>query len=140
MYYLSFSIAVLASVLYHVFQKQISPGVNPVISLLTTYVTAMVLTLPLLVFFPLQIRLQESLHKINWASFALGAAIVGLEIGFLLAYRAGWNLSLAGIAANVAAALILLPVGLVIFKEHASPLNILGVFICIVGLILVNHK
>jgi len=39
---------------------------------------------------------------LNWTSFALAFAIAGVEIGFLLAYRAGWNISLGAIASNVA--------------------------------------
>lgn len=138
MFILSFVIAVLASVVYHVFQKQISPAVNPVISMLVTYLAAMILSLPLLFIFPLKERLSEALQKLNWASMALGMAIVGLELGFLLAYRAGWDLSLAGIATNAAAALLLLPIGILFFKEDPSPLNIVGVFVCILGLVLVN--
>jgi hypothetical protein len=37
--------------------------------------------------------LSEQLHKINWASFALGAAVLGIEVGFLYAYRVGGNIS-----------------------------------------------
>lgn len=138
MFILSFIIAVLANVVYHVFQKQISPAVNPVISMLVTYLAAMILSLPLLVIFPLKERLSEALQKLNWPSMALGMAIVGLELGFLLAYRAGWDLSLAGIATNAAAALLLLPIGILLFKEDPSLLNIVGVFVCILGLVLVN--
>jgi drug/metabolite transporter (DMT)-like permease len=138
LFILSFIIAVLANVVYHVFQKQISPAVNPVISMLVTYLAAMILSLPLLVIFPLKERLSEALQKLNWPSMALGMAIVGLELGFLLAYRAGWDLSLAGIATNAAAALLLLPIGILLFKEDPSLLNIVGVFVCILGLVLVN--
>jgi drug/metabolite transporter (DMT)-like permease len=126
--------------LYHIFQKAISPDANPVISLLVTYVVAFFLTLVLLIFFPLKKDLVAALRQVNWASVALAIAIVGLEIGFLLAYRAGWDIGLAGVATNVAAAILLLPTGIIIFKEQPNMLNIIGVGVCILGLVMVNVR
>jgi drug/metabolite transporter (DMT)-like permease len=140
MFYLSFSIAILSSMLYHIFQKAISPDANPVLSLLVTYVVAFFLTLFLLIFFPLKKDLVAALKQLNWASVALAIAIVGLEIGFLLAYRAGWDIGLAGVATNVAAAILLLPTGIIIFKEQPNMLNIIGVGVCILGLVMVNAR
>jgi len=114
--------------------------VNPAIGLILTYTTALLLSGLLLVFFPLQESLGEAFRKANWASFALGIAIVGLEIGFLLAYRAGWDLSLAGIAANAAAGVMLLPLGVLLFQERPSLVNVLGVVVCIFGILMVNWR
>jgi drug/metabolite transporter (DMT)-like permease len=138
LFYLSFTIAIFSSVLYHVFQKAISPDVHPVVSLLVTYTFAFSLTLMLFLIFPLKGSVLESLKQVNWASLALGLAIVGLEIGFLLAYRSGWDIGLAGVATNVAAAILLLPTGLLFFREQPSLINILGVGVCILGLVMVN--
>ena len=138
MFYVSFGIAIVSSMLYHVFQKAITPAVNPVISLLVTYFMAFSLTLLLLLIFPLKENLLDSVRQVNWASIALALAIVGLEIGFLLAYRSGWDIGLAGVATNVAAAILLLPTGIILFKEQPSLLNIIGVGICIMGLVMVN--
>jgi drug/metabolite transporter (DMT)-like permease len=140
MFYLSFGIAVFSSILYHIFQKAISPTVNPVISLMVTYLFAFVLSMLLLCIFPLRTSLGGSLQAVNWASIALAVAIVGIEVGFLLAYRAGWNINLAGIATNAAAALLLLPIGMAVFKERPSLINLAGVFVCIIGLVMVNHQ
>lgn len=140
LFYLSFAVAILCSVLYHVFQRAIAPQVNPVISLLVTYLVAFGGTLLLLVFFPLRGSISEALSRVNWASLALGVAIVGLEIGFLLAYRAGWDVSVTGVATNVAAALVLVPTGLLLFRERPSIVNLLGVVVCVLGLIMVNTR
>jgi uncharacterized membrane protein len=139
-YYGSFALAILSSVLYHLFQRVIAPGVNPVISLVVTYLTAIMLTIPLFLIFPLKTAVSSALRQLNWASLALAVAIVGLELGFLLAYRAGWNISLAGVATNAAAALILLPAGITLFKERPALINVLGVCLCIVGLLLINAR
>lgn len=140
MFYLSLGTAILSSVLYHVFQKSIAPGAHPIVSVMVTYVAAFVLSLPLFGLFPLEESVGRALSRVNWASFALAVAILGLEVGFLLAYRAGWNLSVAGIAANAAAALVLLPVGMAIFKEKPNVFNIVGVLVCVLGLFMINHR
>jgi drug/metabolite transporter (DMT)-like permease len=138
LFYLSFGITILSSVLYHLFQRAIAPAANPVVSVLVTYLVAIVLTLPLFALYPLKSNLAAAIRQLNGASAALAVAIVGLEIGFLLAYRAGWNISLAGVATNAAAALVLLPVGIVFFKERMTVINIAGVLVCIAGLLMVN--
>lgn len=139
-FYLSISIAILSSVLYHVFQKATSPTVNPVVALLATYATAILVTLPLLALFPLGSPVRQALARLNWASFALGLAIVGLEVGFLLAYRSGWKVSLAGVFSNVSAALLLIPTGVWLFRERPSWVNGLGVVVCLLGLAMVHFK
>jgi drug/metabolite transporter (DMT)-like permease len=140
LFYLSISLAVISSALYHIFQRAIAPGANPVLSLLTTYCTALVLTAALLIVFPLADGFWASLAKLNWASIALALAIVGLEIGYLLAYRAGWNISTAAIAGNAAAGLLLLPSGILLFRERPSWINLAGVLVCILGLIMINVR
>ncbi len=84
--------------------------------------------------------LRAALGQLNWASFVLAFEIVGLEVGFLLAYRAGWNISSAAIFVNVAGTLLLVPVGLLFFKEKLSAVNLLGILVCILGLVMVNWK
>jgi uncharacterized membrane protein len=140
LFYLPFGIAVISSVFYHVSQKAISPSVNPVVSLLATYLAAILFSLPLFVLYPLRFGMMAELSNLNWASVALAAAIVGLEIGFLLAYRVGWNVSVTGVAANAAAALLLLPTGLLLFQEKPSMVNIIGVLVCIIGLVMVSSR
>ena len=139
-FYIPIILTVLSSVLYHLAQKLTSTSVHPLIGLTATYITALLVTLLLLPFFPLKESLSASLRHLNWASFVLGIVIVGLEVGYLLAYRVGWDISLTAVFSNVAVGLILLPVGLLAFKDRLSPANIIGVLVCIGGLYLINLK
>jgi drug/metabolite transporter (DMT)-like permease len=118
-------------------QKSISPGAHPLVSLLVTYAVAAVITLLLFPFFPLRETFGHALRKINWASAAVGVAIVGVELGFLLAYRSGWRISIGSAAANAAVALVLIPTGLVFFGERLSAANTAGLILCLIGLVLV---
>jgi len=78
-----------------------------------------------------------SLKDSNWAVYAMGIGAAAIEVGFMLAYRTGWRISLTAVATNVAATVILIPIGILIFKEQLSVKNALGVCFCIVGLLLV---
>jgi uncharacterized membrane protein len=140
LFYGAIALTILSNLLYHLFQKVIPGNVNPMVSLAVTYLVAATATLLLLPMFPVQGTLGAELRKVNWASVALGGVIVGLELGFLLAYRAGWNLNLANLVSNTTVAILLIPLGLLLFKEHLSPLNILGVILAIAGLVLVNLR
>ncbi|HSS95384.1 MAG TPA: EamA family transporter [Terriglobales bacterium] len=140
MVYGAIALTVFANVLYHTIQKAIPAGVNPLLSMTVTYLVAATASVVLLPFFPIQGSLGEELRKINWTSFGLGAVIIGLELGFLIAYRSGWTISLTSLVANTAVALILVPIGLLLFKEKLTPINIVGVVLALVGLILVNLR
>jgi uncharacterized membrane protein len=140
MYSLSIALSIVSNVLYHIFQKLTPTDVNPLVALSVTYVAATIICLLLLPLFPCQASLVESLKQINWVSVALGFAIVGLEVGYLLAYRANWNISLASMVGNVAMALVLIPIGLLFFREKLSTTNYVGLIACVVGLVLVNWK
>ena len=137
-FYLSILLTIISNVLYHIFLKLLPSGTHPAVSLIVAYGSALVACLLYLLLFPPAEGLLPSLRKVSWVNIALGLAIVGLELGFILAYRAGWNISLAGIVSASAVAIILLPVGLLAFKERISPINVLGVALCIGGLVLVN--
>jgi drug/metabolite transporter (DMT)-like permease len=140
MFIMSMAITVLANVLYHVAQRSVPGGVHPLASLFANYTVALLITAALVPFYPGRESLQGSFRLLNWASVAVGIAIVGVEIGFLLAYRAGWNVSLAAVTSGATLAVLLLPVGVLFFRERVSVTNILGVALCIGGLLLVARK
>jgi uncharacterized membrane protein len=136
---LTAGLAALSTVLYNLFQKLTPSDANPALALSITYGVSLAATLTLFVFYPTT-NLGASFQKLNWASFALGLAIFGVEIGTLLAYRAGWQISLLAIMVNVVASIALVLIGSLFFKEKLSLINILGIVICIGGLVMVNFK
>ena len=140
LFYFSIALAIFSTLLYHLTQKMTPTGANPALALTVTYLTSLVLCLLLFAFMPLTTSLKESFGQLNWASFGLAFALVGLEVGFLLAYRLGWNISLAAIFVNVAGTLLLVPIGVFLFKEKLTPVNLLGILVCILGLVMVNWK
>jgi multidrug transporter EmrE-like cation transporter len=114
--------------------------VNFTVSLLVTYAVAFGIVLLTFFFFPIEGGLAVELKKLNWASIGLAVAVVGIEFGFLLTYRSGWNLGIAAVLVNVVASLILVPVAILYFKDKISWINILGILVCLAGLIMLNWK
>ena len=140
LFYFSITLAILSSTLYHFSAKSTPANVNFPIALVVTYSVALGITLISTFFFPSQNGLTFELKQLNWASFLLGLAIVGIEFGFLLTYRAGWNLGIAAVLVNVVASLILVPVAIFVFKDKLSLINIIGILICLAGLAMLNWK
>ena len=138
-FYLPLLLTVGATTLYHIAQKSVSPQVNPMLSVTVNYVTALLVSVLILPFYPGN-SLRASWKNLNWASVAVGVAIVGIELGFVVAYRAGWRISVASLIANVATALLLVGIGLGFFREHLSGRSALGIILCIAGLGLVMYR
>ena len=138
MFWIAITLTIVSNVFYHFVQKITPQNANAVLSLAISYLAAGIICLLLLPFFPMQDGLRAALKQLNWTTVALSVTLVGLELGFLLAYRAGWKVSMAGLVSNATVSLILLPVGMMAFKEHLSGVNALGVVVCIVGLVLIN--
>ncbi|HEX9334090.1 MAG TPA: hypothetical protein VF896_19510 [Anaerolineales bacterium] len=140
LFYFSITLAICSSALYHFTAKSTPSNVNFTVSLLVTYAVAFVVVLLTFVFFPIKNGLTFELKQLNWASIGLAIAVVGIEFGFLLTYRAGWHLGIAAVLTNVVASLILVPVAIFIFKDKVSWVNILGILVCLVGLVMLNWK
>lgn len=140
MFWIVISLTILSNVFYHIIQKVTPQQANPVLSLGISYLVAGLICFALLPVFPIKEGLREALRHINWTSLALAFSLVGLEIGFLLAYRAGWPISLAGLFSNATVSVILLPVGYMLFRDRLSGINMLGVLVAIIGLVLMNWE
>ncbi len=139
--YIPVALVVLSSLGYHLFQKSTPAVINPFVTLIVTYAVATAVSIQSYFMFAPKaniFNLMDGVKAANWASFLLGFAVVGLELGFLLSYRAGWNISSASLISNTMVALVLIPVGLLLFKESISLPAIFGVILCISGLIMVS--
>jgi len=140
LFYFSITLAICSSALYHFSAKSVPSNINFAISLVVTYAVALGITLIVAFLFPAENGLAFELKQLNWASFLLALAIVGIEFGFLLSYHAGWNLGIAAVLTNVVASLILVPVAIFVFKDKISWVNIVGILVCLAGLVLLNWK
>ena len=140
LYYFAILLAILSSMLYHVMIKLTPQDAHPALSLIVTYSVAALLCGGLLLFFPLKTSVVDGFKQLNWATYALALAIVGLEMAYILAYRAGWRVSIAAVLVNTTVIVLLIPIGLLAFKEKLSWINVTGVLVAVAGLIMMNVK
>lgn len=138
MFYWSMVFVVLGNVVYHVSQKSIPRDLDPVFSVTVSYITALVLSAVLLPFASTR-PLRDSLRQVTWASVGVGVGAVVIEFAFLLVYRSGWNISLASFAGSASLAAILVPIGLFLYREKLSWVNVVGLLFCLVGFALVTR-
>jgi multidrug transporter EmrE-like cation transporter len=140
MFFFTMLILVLSATAYQVLQKQIAPNVNPVVSMLITYIVGLAFTLLLFLFYPLRVSLVSAVKEANYASYLLGFTVVGIELGYLLVYRYGWKLGLASPFQSAITTVLLVIIALFFFREHLSPVKLLGIAFCLVGIVLMNIK
>ena len=137
-YIFSFVLLVLSIITYQISQKFVPTEINPWHVFFLVYTLAAVICL----IFSLSSgkSLLESVKSTNGAVWLLGFTVVGIELGFLLAFRAGWLASTLGLSSSITVAVVMVPVGLLLFKEKLSPVNLLGGLICVVGLVLLSRR
>lgn len=131
-------IVILANTFYNICMKSMPNDVNPFGALMVTYLVAAIISAIIFAFMVGPSNVVFEISKINWTSIILAIAIVGLEVGYVFVYRAGWTVSTATVVANIGLACVLIGVGYLLYKENVSINQILGIIVCMVGLILIN--
>jgi drug/metabolite transporter (DMT)-like permease len=134
------SLAIVSTVAYHVVMKMTPAGVNPLLSLMVTYGAVAVLLGGALVLAPGDFAWREEVRHLNWTAIALALAIIGLDLGFILLYRSGFEVSLGALVTQTAAAMLLVGIGVLVFREKLSFSHGLGIALCLLGLWLVNRR
>ncbi len=132
------ALVVVSNILYQICAKSAPQNLNPFAALTVTYTVGAVISGLLYFLLTKSPNLFREYRQLNWTPFVLGLVIVGLEAGFLYAYRAGWQVSTASIVQSAFLAVGLVVVGLVLYQEPLSWKKLLGVGICLVGLIFIN--
>jgi multidrug transporter EmrE-like cation transporter len=134
-----FLLPVAGFVTYSLILKTLRPDVHPLLFLSIAYAAAFVIaTIVWLVFGDMGSKLLQS-RDVVWA-VALGVALVVIEFGILLTLRNGWPVGVAMTAINVATATLLIGIGMALFKEKLSAVNMAGAVMCLGGLVLITRK
>ena len=132
-------LVVLSNVLYQICAKSVPSGMNPFASLTITYSVGAVVSM--ILYFTLGGRdLIREYSRLNWSPIVLGIVIVGLEVGFIFAYKAGWLVSTASIVQSSFLAVALILVSWLLYREALSWNKLVGVAICLVGLVVINWQ
>lgn len=131
-------VVILSNTFYNICMKSMPSDVNPFGALMVTYLFAAIISGIIFTYVVGPSNVGVEISKINWTSVVLALAIVGLEVGYVFVYRAGWTVSTASVVANIGLACVLLIVGYFLYRENVSWNQIVGIIVCMFGLVLIN--
>ena len=139
MIFLPIMLAVVANVFYHVASNSIPPEQNAFMGLIVNYATAL-LASAILFFLTPHEKIFVEAARTNWACILMGLSITGVEVGFVMIYRAGGELSTASLIVNILIALAMLFVGGFFYREPITVQKIFGAILCIAGVALLSAR
>lgn len=133
-------LVVFSNVFYQICAKEVPNKMDPFASLTITYVISAAASLIMYFIINKNGSIISEYQKTNWAPFVLGFVIIGLEVGNIYLYKAGWPVSVAQIVQASALAVILIFVGYALYKEAITWNKIVGIIVCLAGLGIINMK
>lgn len=129
-------LVVLSSVGYQVGLKEVSGIGDPMISLMVTYLAASAVSFVIYFFQSLgKESFLRGVLSVNVSAMGLGLAIVGIEVGTLFMYRAGWAVNVAFVVANSLIVAALMLTGFLLYKEKLTLRQLIGVGISLAGIL-----
>ena len=134
------ALVVLSNTVYQVCAKSVPEGMNPLASLTVTYLIGAAVSCAMYYILNRDANLFREIRLTNWAPVVLGFVIVGLEVGFIYAFREGWQVGVTQIVTSTTVAVILIFVGYMLYHEAITWNKIAGIIICVAGLVLINLR
>ena len=133
------ALIVLSNTFYQICAKSTPDAIDPLASLVVTYLVGAVVSLVLYFVLAKDANLIREYRHLNWTSIVLGLAIVGLEAGSLYMYKAGWQISIAQFVCSALLAVVLIIVGRLFYHEAITVKKVLGIVLCAGGLFLLTR-
>lgn len=132
------ALIVFSNIFYQIFAKSVPKQIDPMASLTVTYLVGAICSA--IMFFVMNRggNLIAEYKKLNFAPLLLGLCIVGLEAGYIYAYKNGWSVSTAPLVQSAFLSVALIFVGALLYKESITATKVIGVAICLVGLYFIN--
>lgn len=140
MFYISALIAILGAVFYQVLVKRVPVTISPFVSVLGLYLSVLAMTVVLLLIFPPEGGLMKHVRQLSWVQVGLAVTVLLIEVGFILMYRYGWNLSTGNLVTGVVVNVALVAIGTLILGEKVNWVNLLGIALSIAGVALISYK
>ena len=134
------ALVVLSNTVYQVCAKSVPEGMNPLASLTVTYLIGAAVSCAMYYILNRDANLFREIRLTNWAPVVLGFVIVGLEVGFIYAFREGWQVGVTQIVTSTTVAVILIFVGYLLYHEAITWNKIVGIIVCLAGLVLINYR
>lgn len=132
----SILLVVVSLVAYQLAQRAVPANASPWWTLTTVYLIATAISATMAA---LDARHGRS-RVLSPATFVLGCSVVGIELGYLLAYRQGARVGTVGLVASTSAAVILSVVGARSFGENLTWRTAVGIAACATGLLAISSE
>jgi len=139
LYYVSAAVAITGAVGYHILARKVPATMDPIVSILGTYVGVVAAGLILL---PLMGKGQvmTSVKQLGWVQVGMAICVALMGWGFMLMYRSGWALSVGNVVTGVVINLALVGAGVCFLREDLNKVNILGILLSIAGVAMIGYR
>lgn len=132
------ALVVISNIVYHICAKSVPEDMDAMASMTVTYLVGAVFSAVMYFLMNKGGSLIQEYGKMNLSSILMGISVVGLEAGFIYAYKAGWQVSTAFVVQSAFLALALIFVGALLYKETITANKVIGAVICLIGLYFIN--
>lgn len=132
------ALVVVSNILYQICAKSVPKEMDAMASMTVTYLVGAICSAVMFFVMNPGDGLFREYAKMNAAPVLLGISVVGLEVGFIYAYKAGWPVSTASLVQSAFLSVALIFVGALLYREAITLNKVLGVVICLVGLYFIN--
>jgi len=131
-------LVVFSNIIYQICAKEVPKNMDAMASMTITYLVGAVCSAVMYFVMNKNGNLLHEYMKTNWAPIFLGVSVVGLEVGFIYAYKNGWAVSTVSIVQSAFLAVALIIVGAVLYHEAITVNKVIGIVICLIGLYFIN--
>lgn len=138
MYYLPVLVIVGSNAFYDISAKSFPSMLNPQAGLTAVYLIAGAIALIIFFITSETKNFIGEIRKVNWAVFLLAAGCTGIDLGYILLFRAGWKISYGSLVCNIALGISMIIVGVLLYREKITKDRLIGISVCLVGLVLIN--
>lgn len=130
---------IISNIIYQICAKGVPKEMDAMASMTITYLVGAICSGIMYFVMNKGGNILTEYRKTNLAPFLLGISVVGLEIGFIYAYKNGWEVSKASIVQSAALSIALIIVGALLYNEAVTPNKLIGIGFCIIGLYFINR-
>ena len=120
------ALVIFSNIIYQICAKGVPRNMDVMASMTITYLVGAVCSAIMYFVMNKNGNLLQEYMKTNWAPIFLGISVVGLEVGFIYAYKNGWAVSTASIVQSAFLAIALIIVGAVLYHETITANKIIG--------------
>ena len=136
--YWAIAITIIGQIAYHVGQKSVPKAASPFVVLAAAYAVGCALCLLLLPMTGRMPNLADLRLSAGWPTWLIAMSVVGIEIGYLLAYRAGWSMGTAYATSSTATVVALFMIGAALSGDAVGSRRIMGFSLACASLWLLN--